>query len=168
MMPRYLSLMSAAGLVLGTGCSGPQGPTSAARDTAVPIVRLRTEPYSFSYFSGMDAPARLVVRDALVWRAVWNQIFRSQSPVPELPVVDFSREMLVVVALGTRNSGGYSILVDRATEAGGALEFTIRSVSPGEACVVIAALTQPVDIARLARRDGPVRFREHAEVFSCH
>lgn len=149
------------------GCSSPQGTTSPV-GPSVPIVRLRAEPYSFAFYSGMDQPARLVIRDAATWHAVWNKIYDRQSPIPSVPAIDFSQEMLVLAALGTRSSGGFGILLDGASENGnGSINVAVRSISPGPRCVVTAALTQPVDIARLSRRDGSVRFLERSEVFDC-
>ena len=134
----------------------------------LPIVRLRAEPYSYSSNSGLDQPGRIVVRDPSSWQALWGQIHRGRTPVPSVPAVDFSREMIVVVALGSRSSGGYGILVDGANEARNAgLVVTVRSISPGSKCGVTAAITQPVDIARVPRRDGEVGFLEHAEVHTC-
>lgn len=76
--------------------------------------------------------------------------------------------MVVVVALGLRMSGGYGILIDGASEIGAdEVAVAVRSISPGPRCGVTGALIQPVDIARLPRRDGPVHFVEDSEVHSC-
>lgn len=134
----------------------------------VPIVRLRAEPYSFAFYSGLEQPGRIVVRDPSTWQALWAQIHSRQSPVPPVPAIDFSQEMLVVAALGSRSSGGYGILVDAANEAQNAgLVVTVRSISPGVKCGRTAALTQPVDIARIPRRDGDVSFLERSQVTDC-
>ena len=99
---------------------------------------------------------------------VWIRIHARQSPVPPLPIVDFTKEMVLFAALGTRPSGGFSILIDGATEAGdGALSVVVRSVAPGPKRGVTAALTEPVDLARLARRDTPVHFVERTETSDC-
>jgi len=134
----------------------------------IPVVRLRAEPYSFEYNSGLSSAARLVVRDAGVWQSLWTQIYQQRFPVPARPAIDFSREMVVVVALGTRSSGGYSILIDGASGEGANVAIAVRSIAPGQKCGVTAALTQPVDIARMPRRDGKVSFAEHAEVKECN
>jgi hypothetical protein len=134
----------------------------------VPVVRLRAEPYSFAFNSGLDQPGRIVVRDQSSWQTLWAQIYSRHSPVPPVPAIDFSQEMLVVVALGSRSSGGYSILVDGANEArNDGLFVTVRSTSPGRSCGTTAALTQPVDIARVPRREGDVSFIERSEVHEC-
>ncbi len=150
-------------------CSHPEATLSPGTPGApVPIVRLRAEPYSFAYNSGLDKTERIVVRDETSWQALWARINSGGSPVPPVPVIDFSQEMLVVVALGARSTGGYGIHVDGANESENAgVAVTVRSISPGPRCATTQAFTQPVDIARVPRRDGSVTFVERSEVHTC-
>jgi hypothetical protein len=152
--------------LLASACASPEQSTLPP-GPSIPVVRLRAEPYSFEFYSGLNTPARLVVRDAAAWQSLWAQIYQRRFPVPPVPAIDFSREMLVVVALGSRSSGGYGIMIDGASDGGAYVTIAVRSISPSPKCGVTAALTQPVDIARLPRRDGEVRFLEHAEVREC-
>lgn len=94
-------------------------------------------------------------------------MWRGHSPQPQIPDIDFSQEMVVVVALGERPTGGYSIFVESASESASGVAVRIRSVSPGSSCATTQALTQPVDIGRLPRRDGPVSFAEQTVVEEC-
>ncbi|MDO8434616.1 MAG: protease complex subunit PrcB family protein [Candidatus Binatus sp.] len=148
-----------------SACSGsllePSGPE-------VPMVRLRAEPYSYTFYSGLATPARIVVRDPATWQSVWTQIHARRSPQPALPAFDFSREMVVVAALGTRSSGGYGILLERASaEVADGVAISVRSSSPGKNCGVTLALTAPVDIASLPLSAGPVRFVERSVTTDC-
>ena len=164
MCPRSPLLFIA--LALGVvGCGQPLAPDPPA--TPVSVVRLRAEPYSFTYYSGLIEPQRLVVRDPAAWAEIRAAIWKGQSPLPELPQVDFAREMLVVVALGERPTGGYGILVDSAVATPGRLEIWIRTIGPGPGCFVTQALTQPVDIARLPRSERVVRFHDRTEERAC-
>ena len=166
-MSRLLGLGAAAFAMLGAACASLDLSTSLP-GTPISISRLRSEPFSFSHYSGFENPARIVVRDAEQWAAVWAQTFNNVTPVPPRPAIDFSQEMVVVVALGVRSSGGYGILIDGASEIGAdEVAIAVRSISPAARCVVTAALTQPVDIARMPRHDGPVRFVERNEVHYC-
>jgi hypothetical protein len=108
-----------------------------------------------------------VVQDAEHWSTVWDQIWVNYSPVPAMPEIDFSREMLIVAALGTRPTGGYSIFVDSAYNRTDHLEVVVRTISPGAWCGGTQAFTQPVDIARLPRSSQPVHYRERSEVNQC-
>jgi hypothetical protein len=165
-MKRFVRITSIAVATSITACAGsnvttPPGPS-------VSMTRLRADPYAFTFGSGMDRAARFVVRDAATWQATWNQIYQGSSPVPPLPAVDFSREMIVVAALGSHPTGGYNILLEGAAEApSNGTVFTVSSVSPGPRCATTQAFTQPVDIARLPLRSGPVSSVEKARVTNC-
>ena len=154
-----------AAALSAAACSQAAAP--GASGAAVPVVRLRAEPYSLTYLSGLDEPRRTVVRDEPAWREAWSGIWRRHSPEPPLPQVDFAREMLVVAALGTRPTTGYSILIDSAFADGEGLLVQVRTIAPGPRCGTGQALTQPVDVARVPRTEGAVRFRDRPEVHDC-
>ena len=130
------------------------------------MTRFRAEPYSFTYSSGYRDSARVAIRDSSAWRRAWAQIHANGSAQP-VPAVDFSREMVVLVALGTRATGGFSIFVDSARAGAGRVEVLVRRVAPGPACGVTAALSEPVDLARIPAASEPVTFRERAEISDC-
>jgi hypothetical protein len=151
-----------------TGSLGPEGAQSASPvGEPLSVTRLRPEPYSFSFSSGITDSTRVVVRDARAWEAAWRAVWSNHTPVPALPAIDFEREMVVVAALGSRRSGGYGILVDGATRTADGAEVSILKQVPGAGCGNTAAITTPVDIARLPRVQGAVRFRERTEVREC-
>lgn len=157
----------ALAVVLGAwACSDAASPPGEP-GANVPVVRLRSEPYSFAFYSGLDKPDRIVIRDQVTWQIVWKDVWRGFSEVPPLPDVDFSRQMILVAALGAHSTGGYGIMIDGANEgANGGISVTIRSISPLN-CLVTEAFTQPVDIARLPLRSGRVEFTEQSEVRRC-
>jgi hypothetical protein len=164
MSSRFVLLVAviAAGAL---ACQAPFGPGELG--SPVPFERLRAEPYSFVFHSGLRESQRLVVRTPEALAETWAAIWARHSPIPELPDVDFTREMLVVTALGERPTGGYGILIDSAFETPSGITIGVRTISPGQGCVVTQAVTQPVDLARLARSDAPVQFRAQAEVHRC-
>jgi hypothetical protein len=146
----------------GAQLSGP-GPV----DPPASLARLRPEPYAFTLYSGLTDRERLVIRDEAAWAAVWQRIHQGTAAPPPLPSADFTREMLVVVALGQRSSGGHSILLESAEVAGDAMVVRVRTIAPGTGCGTTMALTQPVDIGRVRRREGTVRFDERTETRAC-
>jgi hypothetical protein len=156
----------ALAVMLGLGACSDSASPPGEPGANIPVVRLRSDPYPFAFYSGLDKPDRIVIRDPLTWQIVWKDIWRGFSEVPPVPAIDFSSEMIVVAALGARSTGGYGILIDRANEvANGGISVTIRSISPLN-CLVTEAFTQPVDIARLPIR-GNVEFTERSEVHQC-
>ena len=117
--------------------------------------------------SGMTESERLIVRDSAAWTALWPRIVGSHRPMSRVPAVDFANEMLIVVSMGTRNSGGYTIHIDSVTAVGDSLQVAVRERSPGPRCGTTAALTAPVALARVERSDLPVGFSTRATVHDC-
>jgi PrcB C-terminal len=151
---------------LAAACTAsPSAPDS--RNDPLSFVRLRPEPLSLTYYSGVRRPLRAVVRDSASWQQTWAEIWQGHSPVPALPSVDFQREMVIVVALGEKPTGGYSILLDGVLDSASGLTVQVRIVAPGARCGTTLALTQPVDVARVTRRDGQVNYAERAETQDC-
>lgn len=154
------------------GCRKPEpvAPENATEDAAtlspgqIVVTRLRPGPNSFTYSSGITESRRMVIRDEPAWRTAWAEIWARTGPTPPpLPVVDFTQDMILLAALGQRNSGGYSIMIDSASRAAGGIVVWVTKLTPGK-CGTTAALTQPVDLARMPQVAGNVEFREREAV----
>ncbi len=89
------------------------------------------------------------------WSALWN----AHAPAAPVPIVDFGREMVVGVFLGTRPTGGYSVEVATIEPKGSETVVTYRVEEPGRDALVTQALTSPVHLVRLSTRKGQVRFK---------
>jgi hypothetical protein len=162
-MRRRVLLLLAACACHGTLAAGQPG---LSRD-ASPIARLTNNGASFSLFSGFTDSARFVVRDSVAWRDTWQTIHRPFIPPPAVPPIDFSREMVVVATLGARSSEGYEIVFENVREDTSGIEVALRVTEPARGCPVAAAVTQPVDLARLPASARPVRFRQRNVVVPC-
>jgi hypothetical protein len=91
--------------------------------------------------SGIRGERRLVIRDQATWAHFWSELGAGVRPE-----VNFSRDLVIAVALGQRSSGGHDIAVQRVTRTGGQLRISVVETSPGPGCMTTAALTQPVDV----------------------
>jgi len=172
-MRRHDVCLFAVPLLWLVACQGAEVPASDPGLNNPPLVapltltRLRTDSIAFALYSGVSAPENLVIRDAAAWSALWQSIHATTDPTPALPEVDFGQEMIVAAALGTRNTGGYNVLLTQATEDSEGVEIQVLETSPGANCLTTQALTQPIDLGRVARRDGPVRFLATQHVQRC-
>ena len=128
---------------------------------------------SFTTGGGIWDQLRLVVRDRDGWLDVWKRIHRpnpnrgSYPEPPPLPEIDFSREIVVVAAMGRRPSSAYAIIIDAAYERNDRLEVVVRSVENRKGCGAYTIITAPVDIVRLPKTERPVVFREIDVVPDC-
>ena len=80
--------------------------------------------------------------------------------MPPLPEIDFSKEMIVVSAMGSRPSSGYLIYIDGACEVDGQVELFVSKVEDGPCGVVPGVVTSQADVVRIPRSDLPIVFRE--------
>jgi protease stability complex PrcB-like protein len=143
---------------------------AAQNDSArgnVPFTRLRDAPSAFTSFSGLSDSALLVVRDSSAWLDLWQRVNRPFIPAPPAPLVDFQREMIVVAALGRRPTAGHDIMIEGAEQDSTGIEIVVRRSAPAPGCPVAAAVTQPVDLARMRIDRRVVRFRERQVVVPC-
>ena len=116
--------------------------------------------------SGFTGPEQLVLRERAAWQAAWARLHEGMV-APALPTVDFTREMVVVLALGERSSGGYEVRFDGITASGANATVRYTITEPGPACMTTQALTTPVDVVRVPRVTGTVRFEPKTERSNC-
>lgn len=120
-----------------------------------------------SYLNGgISQRARLVIRDRAEFNELWNKIMSTASDKPPLPEVDFSREMIIVAAMGQQPSR-YEIIIDSACEVDNQLEVLVRTTRFLPCGAYPGLLPETVDIVRLPKTDLPVVFRETEVTSDC-
>jgi hypothetical protein len=144
-------------------------PAPARPDSASPVSA--PAPSSFSRIltqntSGFDESAELAIRDQAALESAWARLFNQVQGNPA-PAVDFTRETVILVALGRRTSGGNAVRVDGVTRAGEGALVRYTATSPGPGCMTTQSLTSPVDVVRVPRISGAVRFERHEVVERC-
>jgi hypothetical protein len=155
--------LACAALAVLLGCGGDPAPGLSLSDGSATFERLG--PW---HYTGLDAPRRAVIATAAAWHTAWQELFARQTPAPELPAVDFDTDVVVLVAMGTRASGGYGIAVDDVARADGVIRVRVTETAPGSGCGVTLALTQPADAVIVRGGQGyAVQFVERESVRSC-
>jgi hypothetical protein len=146
--------------VLATAGHASRAATQVRTSSTLPITRFRPDSVAYTTFSGVMDSTRVVIRDRARWREYWARIHSPFVPPPREPEIDFSREMVILAALGRRPTLGYDILIRSATRDSAGIEVQLRRSSPGQGCTMGAAITEPVDLARIPASDVQVRFTE--------
>jgi hypothetical protein len=109
--------------------------------------------------SAIDSPRQVTVRSAAEWDALWKQ---NGANAP-LPAVDFSREMVVGVFLGTRPTAGYGVEIVRTIGNSGALIVEYVETAPPRDAFTAQILTAPYHLAVIPKRDGTITFKKVAK-----
>lgn len=116
--------------------------------------------------SGFATGVELVIQDqdelARRWRGV-----QQGAPDAAMPTVNFGNSTVILVATGSRNTGGHTIHVDSIASASGVATVHYTVSSPGSRCMSLQMLTAPVEVVGVSRIAGTVRFRKKSVTGSC-
>lgn len=116
-----------------------------------------------SGISGVRASGQEVIITPERWRQVWQEI---GSPDP-VPAIDFSREMVILAAMGTQPDSCSRIAVEAMALTVGGLDVRVRETVGGPGCGCATVLTHPVHAVRLERIDRRAGFQVSRQVPSC-
>jgi len=107
---------------------------------------------------GYREPERLVIKTEDQWREVWKKIHHLQLPTPELPVVDFKKEMVIAVFMGERKSGGYEIEIKKIAQREKEIIVEVEEREPPPESIQTQALTQPYHLIVIHKLKGVTHF----------
>ena len=120
---------------------------------------------TWAAYGNMRDSARLVLRDSTTWAELWERIVGPNSdPVPP---VDFSKYMLIVAAMGAQATTGYVIRIDSLAVHEDELVASICTRRPNPRTGVFGTMTSPLDIVRVPRHTGSVRFVDQGDAVTC-
>ena len=97
--------------------------------------------------SRVDVAGQAAVRSDAEWSTLWSQHAGERAR----PAVDFSKEMVLAVFLGTRSTAGYSVEIVGAREEGGALVVSYRESRPPSGSVTAQVLTSPYHLVAVPK-----------------
>ena len=104
--------------------------------------------------SSVSTARQVAVREAGEWTSIWRQ----HAPAREQPAVDFSREMVVGVFLGTRPTAGFAVQILGYRENGEDLVVQYRENAPSRDVITAQMLTSPYHLVVIPKRTGKVTF----------
>lgn len=150
-----IALLAVAGLA---ACRGGAAPAPRALAPVAIEARLwRADD------GGIPDSTEAVIRDAAAMRELWDRATSMQATPPELEEIDFRRQMVLVVATG-RMSPADEVRIDsiglrsEPTPDGGRQDVLAVQYTITENCGRFAGDAYPVEIVRVSRYDGRVRF----------
>jgi hypothetical protein len=97
--------------------------------------------------SNVDDAKQVLVRTEAEWAKLWQQ-HNADRP---RPAVDFSKEMVVGVFMGSRPNAGFSTSVISATAANGVLIVCYKETMPGAGTVSAQILTFPYHLVAIPK-----------------
>lgn len=141
--------------------SRPDSASAGAAPVSAAFTRIVTQ-----HTSGFDEAAQRVIRDQAAFQAAWKTVLGGIPGDPP-PAVDFTKEMVILVALGGRSTGGHAVRIDAVTPSGDGAVVRYTVTRPGQGCMTTQSLTSPVEMVRAPRVNGAVRFDGRDVVQPC-
>jgi hypothetical protein len=113
--------------------------------------------------SGLTQSMREVVRDEVTYFKLWADHAADANRLALPPTVDFTREMVLVVALGNRPTGGYTVEIVDMELRGRTLHVQVGERTPSPGAMQIQQITQPFQMVALPAMNARVSFHDVRE-----
>lgn len=154
-------------LICATSIGCAEGPSEIPQGAKPITIQPIPEEQPLHFQSGIPTRQRLVIRDSSTWASMWLDIVGSVSPAPPTPKIDFASHLVLVAAMGTQPSGGYTIAIDDVRTMNDDVWISVTETLPGDRCAVPAVITAPVSVVAVPRFSGKATFVEHTAVHDC-
>ena len=107
------------------------------------------------------SPQTLVYRDSGSFRSAWTQMYPVAGMRPALPLVDFTKWRAIVIAVGTKPTGGYHLSLERGQTVRDSALLTVTLHTPAKGCGVTQELTTPAVAVATPITPAPFRVIVH-------
>jgi hypothetical protein len=104
--------------------------------------------------SGLQTARQVTVRTAAEWKALWKE----HAPAEKMPAIDFGKEMIVGVFLGTKPSTGHEVEIVGVRMEGKDLVVEYVQKQPGRGTMAAQILTEPYHLVSVPQHTGAVLF----------
>jgi hypothetical protein len=106
--------------------------------------------------SNIEDEKQMVARTEAEWTALWTK----HSGDRKKPAVDFSREMVVGVFMGSRPTAGYTVTILSSFEKDGKMLVRYRETQPAAGTLTAQILTSPFHLVAVPKVAGTVSFEK--------
>jgi len=111
-------------------------------------------------FSGIADAKQEVIKNRAGWEKLWSQHSVNKRGENKIPEIDFTKEMVIFVAMGRQRTGGYSIEVANVEVVDQKLKISFKRKSPPPGAMATMALTAPFHIVAVPKSDLKAEFVE--------
>lgn len=98
-----------------------------------------------------------------VWKLAWSN-FSDPTPVPS---IDFNKDVVVLVALGMRNNGGYQLKINSVSEETNEIIVDYTETTPNPKCIYSQSIVFPYEFVSFTKTSKKVVFKSGSKVGEC-
>lgn len=108
--------------------------------------------------SNIDEPRQATARTPQEWTALW----RAHAGEQPAPKVDFGKQFVAAVFLGSRSTAGYKAEITGTTVVGKTMTIEWREGRPAADSILAQVITSPAHLVTIPRFDGEIVFKKVA------
>jgi hypothetical protein len=124
--------------------------------------------FYFAYTDGQMGPVRALVRTEGEFREYWKRAHTGVPDAPPPPTIEFSKEMVAVVALGLLGAPGHRARIASAVDQDGILDIVVDVHVYGRGvCIVADQDVWPTLMVRLPATQSMPLFHDRRVVDKC-
>ena len=117
---------------------------------------------------GFGYPLRVVITDLARFRRLWIEEVGADTVAQPLPKVDFTKDEVIVAALGRQSGTGSSIRIESTVAHDSWTDVNVMVSHGGRLCVEGGAFVRPVDLVVLPKvREDFVVFHDRLVIHDC-
>ncbi|WP_372365023.1 protease complex subunit PrcB family protein [Candidatus Uabimicrobium sp. HlEnr_7] len=161
-MFNYLSLLLVI-LCLCVGCDKPNKSSEQTKNVE-PKPQMKEKKVELTTISqgansGHNEKKDYTITNEDDWKKLWAQVHANVEPKPELPKVDFGKEIVIAAFKGQHSSGGHSITITEAMIKSDGCTVQIKEVSPDPGGMMSMGFSQPYHIVKTPKIEQKVTFK---------
>jgi hypothetical protein len=97
-----------------------------------------------------DTASSYLINDKEAWDEIWHLANGDIEPMPDLPEIDFDKQMVLAVFMGRKNSGGYHNEIASINKANGFLNVKVINYERAGG-TMLPVLTSPFQIVTIPK-----------------
>ena len=116
--------------------------------------------------SGFTDEKLMVIDNNTDYQKIMSIVYYNLDQMPIIPEVDFTKNTLILAAIGAKNTGGYSIGINNI-KSNGSVTISITEISPGKNCVLTESVISPYQLVKVKKIKKEVSFSTSRIVKDC-
>lgn len=118
---------------------------------------------------GVEVAKNVVIKTQKEYTNLWKECFQNMPTVGKAPAVDFTKEWVVAVFLGTINKGGHKVTINNIDAAKTGMKVSTTHTKPGANCLSTMSIEFPFVIARVEKSVAKkISFKTTDKVEECN
>ncbi len=116
---------------------------------------------------GIQTSTQTIYSNKVDFERDWNLVWPNFEEPIALPKIDFTKETVVLVALGMRNNGGFQLKINSVSEETSQIIVEYTEITPNPKCSYSQAIVFPYEFISFVKTSKKVVFKSSTKVGEC-